>query len=143
MTNIGFKVPSCASKKLNTKIFVRPECHIKNYSSNAIRSYWTEFTNIQIACKVYCCQECHLFIIMKHPHLPVLSRTKCILHTIRLTCNLEFVLLLRPAKSYNYKYKTSKKWCKNLNPIRPMAHLESAITYNSRWLAKAGLVWLG
>ena len=46
--------------------------HLKNYSSNAIRSYWTECTDMWIACKADCPQERHLFISMKHPNLPPL-----------------------------------------------------------------------
>ena len=55
-------------------------------------------------------------------HRPYLiSCIKCIFHTICLMCNPEVLLLLCPAKSYNYKYKTSKKCQKSLPTICLMA----------------------
>ena len=53
-----------------------------------------------------------------------------ILCTIRLTYNPEVVLLIKSAKSYNYKYKTSKKLTIFLPTIHQMAYMKSAITYN-------------
>ena len=61
------------STKKHLLIFnVEPKLHVKNYSLNAICSYWTECTNVWIACKADCSQEWHLFISTKHPHLPTL-----------------------------------------------------------------------
>ena len=42
-------------------LLVRHRFYVKNNFSNAIRSYWTECTNTQIASKKNCLQECHLF----------------------------------------------------------------------------------
>ena len=114
----------------------RTQVASKKYFLNAMRLYWTEWTNKWIVCMANCPQECDLFITVKHPHFvkPHSILNLAVWNIFNIQSALRAIQKLFyckvPQKHMIISKKSPKMTKKSLPTICLIAYMESTIIYN-------------